>query len=89
LGLGCGRFNYSAATRDGTRQFLVNSSAFFIEPMANVGYEFLGRFFVQLEGTYLLRILAGNESVGMGKLPNAFPNGPLLSGSIGYRFPLL
>lgn len=89
LGLGCGRFNYTSTTYDGTTNVSVFSDYIFIEPRLNFSYSIKNKLILSIESSYSLRINGNNYYINNTEFPAAFPQGLFLGASIGYQFPFL
>ncbi len=85
FGLGCGRFTYSSALWDGTKSITANVDTIFGEPDIKVGYILKRKLILAFDASYIFDIASNTYNVGAKNIPNVFPRGWFIGGSIGFQ----
>lgn len=87
FGLGCGRISYISSNSEGTNTQTIVSDAIYGEPLINLGYSHKNKILLRCQASYIAPGLGENYRTGTPNLSNPFPFGPVISLSLGYRFP--
>jgi hypothetical protein len=87
LGLGCGRFTYSAAFNDGTSSTTSHVDAIFTEPKIKIGYILKNKLILNVEISRIISITGNDYYVGTDVSKSVFPDNFIIGFAIGYKFP--
>lgn len=87
LGLGCGRFTYSAGFNDGTSSTTSHVDAFFTEPKIKVGYIVNNKFILDVEISRIINITSNEYFVGSDVSESVYPENFIIGLAVGYKFP--
>ena len=85
FGLGCGRFTYSSALKNGNKSVISNVDAIFGEPNIKIGYILKKKLILIFDASYMFVISSNKYNAGANNIPDVFPRGWFIGGSIGFQ----